>query len=72
MEKNLPASTGDTRHVGSIPAWGSSPAEGNSYPLQNSCLENPMDQGAWKATVHDVAKSRHHRATEHTHTHGLL
>ena len=43
---------------GSIPASGRSPGEGNGNPLQNSCLENPMDRGAWWATVHGVAKSR--------------
>ena len=39
---------------GSIPGWGRSPGEGNGYPLQYSCLENPMDRGAWWATVHGV------------------
>ena len=43
---------------GSIPGLGRSPGEGNGNPLQYSCLENPMDGGAWKATVHGVAKSR--------------
>ena len=42
--------------VGSIPGSGRSPGEGNGYPLQYSCLENPMDRGAWQATVHGVAK----------------
>ena len=41
----------------SIPGWGRSPGEGNSNPLQCSCLENPMDRGAWWATVHGVAES---------------
>ena len=45
---------GDT---GSIPGLGRSPGEGNGNPLQDYCLENPMDRGAWKATVHGVAKS---------------
>ena len=53
--KNLPANTGD---LGSIPGWGRAPGEGNGNPLQCSCLENPMDRGAWRATVHAVAKSR--------------
>ena len=44
--------------LGSIPGSGRSPGEGNGNPLQYSCLENPMDGGAWKATVHGVAKSR--------------
>ena len=43
---------------GSIPGLGRSPGEGNGNPLQYSCLENPMDRGAWWATVHGVAKSR--------------
>ena len=43
---------------GSIPGLGRSPGEGNSNPLQDYCLENPMDGGAWEATVHGVAKSR--------------
>ena len=41
-----------------IPGWGRSPGEGNGYPLQYSCLENPMDRGAWWAAVHGVAKSQ--------------
>ena len=40
-----------------IPGWGRSPGGGNSNPLQYSCLENPMDRGAWPATVHGVAES---------------
>ena len=43
---------------GSIPGSGRSPGEGNGNPLQYSCLENPMDRGAWQATVDGVAKSR--------------
>ena len=43
---------------GSIPGSGRSPGEGNGNPLQYYCLENPMDRGAWQATVHGVAKSR--------------
>ena len=43
---------------GSIPGLGRSPGEGNGNPLQYSCLENPMDGGAWWATVHQVTKSR--------------
>ena len=42
---------------GSIPGWGISPGEGNGDPLQYTCLENPMDRGAWQATVHGVAES---------------
>ena len=44
--------------MGSIPGPGRSPGEGNSNPLQYSCLENPMDGGAWQATIRGVAKSR--------------
>ena len=43
---------------GSVPGSGSSPGEGNGNPLQYSCLENPLERGAWWATVHGVAKSR--------------
>ena len=50
---------------GSIPVWGRSPGEGNGNPLQDACLENPMDSGAWRATVHGVAK-RHNGATKQT------
>ena len=53
--KNPPAHAGDT---GSIPGLGRSPGERNDNPLQYSCLGNPMDRGAWRATVHWVAKSR--------------
>ena len=55
--KNPPASAGDVRGVGSMPGLGRSPGEGNGNPLQNSCLENPMDRGAWWAIVLGVAKS---------------
>ena len=58
MVKNMPASAGDTRDMGSIPGLGKSPEEGNGNPLQYSCLENPMDRGVWWATVHGVTKSR--------------
>ena len=44
--------------LNSIPGSGRSPGEGNGYPLQYSCLENPMDRGAWWATVHRVAKNQ--------------
>ena len=54
--KNPPANTGDARDVDSIPGLGRSPGEGNGNPLQNSCLGNPMDKGAWWATVHGVTK----------------
>ena len=57
MVKNLPASAGDARDMGSIPGSGRSPGVGNGIPLQNSCLENSMDRGAWQAIVHGVTKS---------------
>ena len=55
--KNLPANAGDLRDVGSIPGKGRSSGGGNGNPLQYSCLENPMDRGAWCAAVYGVAKS---------------
>ena len=55
MVKTLPANAGD---LGSIPGSGRSPGEGNGSSLQYSCLGNPMDRGAWQATVHGVSKSR--------------
>ena len=56
--KNLPANAGDTRDMGLIPESGRSPGEGHGNPSQYSCLENPMDRGAWQGTVHGAAKSR--------------
>ena len=56
--KNLPANVGDAGVVGSIPGWGRSPRGGNGNPLQYSCLENPLDRGAWWATVQEVVKSQ--------------
>ena len=53
--KNPLANAGD---VGSIVGSRRSPGEGNGKPLQYSCLENPMDRGAWQVTVHGVAKSQ--------------
>ena len=59
MVRNLPANAGDIRDTGSIPGSGRSPGEGNGNPFQYSCLENPMDRGAWMvATVHGVTKSQ--------------
>ena len=57
--KNLPANAGNVRDVGSIPGSGRSPGGGHGKnTLQYSCVENPMDRGAWRATVHGIAKSR--------------
>ena len=50
--------------LGSIPGSGRSPGEGNGNPLQYSCLENPMDRGAWRATVHMAARVGHDLATK--------
>ena len=63
MVKNLPATAGAAGDMGSIPGSGRSPREGNGNPLQYSCLRNPMDRGAWWATVHEVAKNQD--TTEH-------
>ena len=52
------ASACNGEDMGLIPGSGRCPGEGNGNPLQYSCLENPMDGGAWWATVHGVAKSR--------------
>ena len=52
--KNLPANAGD---MNLNPASGKLPGEGNGNPLSYSCLENPMDRGAWRAIVHGVTKS---------------
>ena len=55
--KNLIANAGDVRDVGSVPRLGRSPGGGHGNSLQNSCLENPMDIGAWQATVHRITNS---------------
>ena len=56
--KNLPAYAGDMRDKSSIPGSGRFPGRGHGNPLQYSCLENPMDRGAWWAPVHRVTKSQ--------------
>ena len=56
--KSPPANAGAIGNLGSIPGSGRSPGEGTGNPFQYSCLENPIDRGAWRATVHGVAKSR--------------
>ena len=55
--KNPPVKAGDVRKTGSVPGLGRSLGAGHSNPLQDSCLENPMDRGAWQATAQRVAKS---------------
>ena len=62
------ASACNARDLGSIPGWGRSPGEGNGNPLQYSCLEDPVDRGAWWVSVHGIAKSRT-RLSDKTHTH---
>ena len=57
----------NAREPGSIPGTGRSPGGGNGHPLQHSCLENPMDRGAWRAAVPGVAQSRP-RLSAHTHS----
>ena len=56
--KNPPANAGDIRDIGSIPGSGRSPRGGHDNSLQYSCLENPVDRGAWRAAVHGVAENR--------------
>ena len=70
--KNLPASAGDVRDTSSIPGQEDPPGEGHGNPLQYSCLENPMDRGAWWATVHRVAKSWIQLKRLSMHAHILL
>ena len=60
MVKYLPT----LQETGSIPGSGRSPGDGNGNPLQYSCLENPMDRGTWKATVHGVARIGHNLASK--------
>ena len=57
--KNLLTNAGELKEVSLIPQSGRSPGGGNGSPPQNSCLENPIDRGAWWATVHGIAKSQH-------------
>ena len=67
--KNLPANAEDIRDAGSIPGLGRSPGGGHGNPLQYSCLRNPMDRGAWWATVHGAEKNRTWLKWPSTHTH---
>ena len=64
--KHPPVNAGDTGDVSRIPGWGGSPGGGNGSPLQCSCLENPMDGGAWWATVPGVV---HAHKEKNTNTH---
>ena len=78
MVRSTPANAGDLRDVGSIPGLGRSPGVEHGNPLQDSCLENPMDRGAWRATVHGVPELDTTEATQcartrtHTHTQNTL
>ena len=54
----------NSRDLGLFPGLGRSPAEGNGYPFQYSCLDNPMDRGAWQAAVHGVARIGHNLASK--------
>ena len=69
--KNLPANAGDTGNTASIPGSGRSPGEGNGSPLWYCCLGNPVDRGAWQATVHRFTKSQTQLKQLRTHR-GLL
>ena len=66
--KNLPANAGDITDVCLIPGSGRSPGGAHSNSLQYSCLENPMDRGAWQATAHRVSKSQTKLKWFSTHT----
>ena len=71
--KNTLANAGDMRHAGSIPGLGRSPGGGHGNRLKHSCLENPMERGAWLATVQGVAKnSDTTKATQHSTAHVSL
>ena len=62
LVKNSPArqeTDCNARDQGLTPGLGRSPGEGNGNPLQYSCMQNPMDRGAWRTTVHEVARVRH-------------
>ena len=73
MVKNLPPNSGDTRDPVSTPGSGRSSRGRNGNPLQYSCLKNPVDEGAFRAAVHRVAKesdmTEHVRARARAHTH---
>ena len=64
MVNNPPTNAGDTRDLGSTPGSGRYPGVGKGNPLQYSCLENSMDRGVWRATVHGVSKSQPQPSTQ--------
>ncbi|CAN0404375.1 unnamed protein product [Rangifer tarandus platyrhynchus] len=67
--KNLPVNVGEARDVGSIPGLGRSPGGGHGNPLQYSCLENPMDRGAWRLQSMGLQRVRHNCVHVRAHTH---
>ena len=67
--KNLATGAGDLRDTGLIPGRGRTPGGGRGNPLQYSCLENPTDRGAWRATVHGVAQNQ--TRLKRLRTHGI-
>ena len=69
MIKNLPTNAENGRDESSIPGSERSPGGENNNPLKYSCLEKPMDTGAWRATVHGVTKSWTQLSDMHTNTH---
>ena len=69
---NPPANTGDVRDTDWIPGLGRSPGRGHGNLLQSSCLEKPLDRGAWQATAHRVAKSQTRLKRPSMHTQEFL
>ena len=67
VTKSLPTNGGDIRDVGLIPGSGRFPGGGHGNSLQDSCLENIKDRGAWRATVHKVSESNMTEVTYHAH-----
>ena len=72
VAKNTPANAGDIRDAGSIPGSGRCPGEGNGNPPQYSRLENPMDRGAWRTSVHRVSKSQTRLKRLNTHARVII
>ena len=71
MVKNLPVSTGGVKDVGSVPGLGRPPGGGMATHASYSCLENPMDRRAWRATAHGSQRGST-EATYHAHVHNLV